>query len=208
MAARKQIVMVDVDDTLYDFKRLFHVKASELYPGEAPDPASQDTWSDLFNAMIAIDARRGDKPGTAFSIVLAACFEDEAILSNRAHDGAAEVLGHLAESYDLWYVTDRPQSAHAATVQWMDTCGIPMSHQLVCTSDKREWMNRRKGQIYTVIDDRPRTMIHALHAVGCPHVHSLGVHWNSDLSDVEGVYVAANWHEIGANIERLTQLAA
>jgi hypothetical protein len=199
----KPILMVDVDDTVYGFKALFARKALEIW-GVDIKIDSQDAWACLFESMLIIDEQQGQEPGEAFRVTLDACFAASVIEDNTPHEGAAGVLRRLSRTYEIFYVTDRPESAAEATRAWLEAGAFPSTENLVCTTDKREWMDERKGQIASIIDDRPRTLIHALRFLGCEHVHALHNAWNSDLADVEDVYIARTWSEIGENIERLS----
>lgn len=201
-AGEQSVIMVDVDDTICDFKNVFCAKVRAIYEVDV-DPETHDTWECLGKEMALIDEARELAPGTAFNVVLAACYHSEQIMGNVALQGAPEALQRLAERWDVWYVTDRPEDAYAATSGWLAARGFPNPTQVVCTKDKRTWLTKRRGRIHTIIDDRVRTLLHGLIHVGCEHVHGLMNRLNSDLTDSDNVHLTTDWEQIVANVERL-----
>lgn len=198
----RQIIMVDLDDNIVAFKAMYCNKVREIY-GVEIDPDDHDNWDCLWKAMAQIDVANDEAEGTAFNVALAACYAEQQILANDALPGAASALSILAKTWDIWYVTDRPHVAHGPTGRWLTARGFPAAHNLVCTTDKRSWLNEHAARIHTVIDDRVRTLLHALIHVRCDHVHGIINRLNSDLTDSDQIHLAQDWEQISSNIHRL-----
>lgn len=83
----------------------------------------------------------------------------------------------------------------SSTYQWLTHYGFPKG-ELKCCKDKRAELHTVKDTLYTVIDDRPRTMVHALHVLGVKMVYSLRHPYNQNLSDIPGVHLHDTWVDI------------
>jgi phosphoglycolate phosphatase-like HAD superfamily hydrolase len=184
----KNLIIVDIDSTLYCFLSAFRREASETYGKTLPHPVHIREWN-------------GIEPYFEDFGEFLACIEKayavDNLEENPPYKGAVESLNKLIEQgYDIAYYTDRPASSAAATLHWLEEYGFPRTENLFICKDKKIDLIERKDEILTIIDDRPRTMIWALYELGLPKVFSLKHSYNRGLTDIPGVYIRENWNSL------------
>lgn len=186
----RNLIVVDIDSTLFDFIRAFaHVSDRDhgIACGLKPDE-----W----NALIVDFA----DPALAIATFPRA-YDHDMIEFNQPYDGAQDGVQRLKNlGYRIAYYTDRPQESVAATEEWLDHYAFPKGELHVC-SDKRAELMKRKDEIATIIDDRPRTLIWGRHELGLDEVFSLRHGYNRNLIDIPGVNLFDSWDGMVMAIE-------
>lgn len=193
METSKNIIIVDIDSTLHEYMHTVALVALNDFGIRVENPP--DDWEGVFPDGIDRDVQIQ---------IFNRCHDDDYIELTKPYPGSVEALDWMAdEGYDIWYFTDRKKEAHAATVKWLMQHGFPNAEQVICSRDKRGQMNRWKESIFTVIDDRPRTMIYARYELGIPHVLSLKHEYNKNFTDIPGIHLHYHWDDIRHTFEKL-----
>lgn len=185
MARNNVIVQIDVDSTLYD--------ADPLFAKIAKDKGIK--WIDRSPYWFGhqeIGASLQD-----IKNVFRIAHSKEVVLSNTPYPSAANVINKIAEmeKVKIAYVSDRNPQQSSALSMWLENHGFLNSgvEEIVLSKDKREWMDRNKPRI--VIDDRIRTMFHALklgaEVFSIEHPHNINLR-----NEIEGINIATSWEEM------------
>ena len=180
------LVQIDVDSTLYDANSLFCRIGKEHYNEDMVcDQNNWHVWTQDRDTLVKIFRK---------------AHSAEYVQQQTPYPGAALVIGQIRDKgHKVAIVTDRHPQARGALVKWLESCDISYD-ELVAGKDKREWMRESKPAV--VIDDRVRTMFLAL-TLGA-RVFSVEHPWNVNLKgEVEGIYIAKDWNEIGNELERI-----
>lgn len=123
------------------------------------------------------------------------CHDREYIFLTNPYPGSVEALTHIAEEFDIYYFTDRKASSYDDTLEWLELHKFPTPENLYCCEDKRGDLTKYRDQIYTVVDDRPRTLYFALTELGCHHVYSMKHSHNQNLTDIPDITLMESWTE-------------
>lgn len=189
----KNIIIVDLDDTVFPLMELF-VKVAKSDMGVEVDPLYRE-WN-----AIGLDFENLEHLKETF----ARCYAPETMLTVDPYEGAVNALWKLhAMGYEIRYFTDRMASARPATEEWLEMHGFPNVEGLVVCEDKRGDIMalEDRDRILTIIDDRPRTLVWALYELGLEEVFSLSHTYNENLSDIPGVTLRKTWDELILEIQ-------
>lgn len=66
------------------------------------------------------------------------------------------VVNKLAETYQIYYITTRPESARQATQSWFERCGLPYSNNLIITQNKKPYIAMLECDYF--VDDKHKTI--------------------------------------------------
>lgn len=184
MATKPNVVVVDIDSTLYCFLSAFQRSAARAGIS-VPDPVHITEWSAV--EPYFIDVKN-----------FLACVEDaysfEAIDTNEPYPGCVEALHKIKESgFEVAYYTDRAKHMKQSTHDWLKVWGFPSIENLHVCDDKRNDLKQVKSDIATVIDDRPRTLVWSRYVLGLEKVFTLGHSYNRNLSDIPGIFIEPSW---------------
>lgn len=182
----KNIVAVDLDSTLHEYMHTVALVALNEF-GVRLEGSPRD-WEDVFPEEFSRDRHVE---------VYQRCHDREYIFLTNPYPGAPKALKEISNmGYDVRYYTDRKESAHSDTEDWLEKHGFPNIGGLNCCRDKRGDLLQIKDELATVIDDRPRTMIFARYELGLDHVFSLRHGYNQNFSDIPGIHLFNTWTEI------------
>lgn len=183
----KNIIVVDIDSTLYHFIDLFVKVAREQ-----------------FNITVDPEPRQWDAVGAPFKDLkdlqncFTACFTKEMIFYGQPYEGSVEVLQNLVDrGYEVHYYTDRVKSAEESTMEWLIHHGYPTPENLHVCLDKRQDLLKVRHRVRTIIDDRPRTLIWAKYELDMYDVFSIKHPYNLNLVDIPGIHIRDTWGELG-----------
>lgn len=183
----KNLIVVDIDNTIHESDITMNRVSMELF--NSPFRwCKQNEWykgghqhMPLENALKVFD-RMHDR---------------DMIFLTQPYVGSPEALQSLHNAgWEIAYYTDRKQSAHDATRDWLSEYEFPTPDNLRCCKDKRAALADIKDEILTVIDDRPRTMIYSLYELGVERVYSLRHPYNQNMSDIPGISLHDTWLDI------------
>ena len=129
--------------------------------------------------------------------VIEATHCERAILAGKPYPGAVEAINRWADGGHFIHVTShRPDSAHAATEQWLRAIGLRFD-ELYCSSDKVSRCTQIGVDL--LIDDSP-LVITAATGRGIT-VATILHPWNEDVVAEEGVIAASDWPTLAARLE-------
>ena len=183
-------IALDIDSTLHHYWDLLQRIALERYGVELPYEEQRD-WG--------ITALERD--------ALVHCVEethsDANIEGAVPYPGAVETVRAWHEAGHWIHVTShRRDSAHAATVRWLEAIGMPYD-DLHCSFDK---VTRCvELGIDVLVDDSPVNIRRARDEgiLAATILHP----WNETLEGEDGVYVAKDWPELRERLEPVLQPA-
>lgn len=192
------LIQVDVDNTLYDSDEAFRLAAIEF--GIA--------WPDRYDPQYACWFKAEDI-GTDLTTLLDVfklAHSRAADSINVPFEGAAEVLGQIADEYEeveIAYVSDRNEALGEPLRQWLSENGFlhNEAQHIVVSKDKRGWMKENRPDI--VIDDRVRTILFSRYEIGAK-VISLIYPYNINLkNEADGIYMLPDWKSIGITLNEV-----
>lgn len=187
---RKSIIAVDIDSTLYPFIDLWRKVAKSDFNVTFPTVMH---WGQCITSFESFD-------DAMESIKI--CHSNENIREAAPYKNAARALIELMyEDFDIWYYTDRDEKTERATRFWLAVNNFPVPSNLVICKDKRDDLKRVRNELFTLIDDRPRTLIHGLHNLNLTNVYSIQHTYNENLKDIPGVNIFDDWLEMGEVIK-------
>lgn len=155
MKTSRSSIAVDLDDTIVDT-----ISIVEGFFGPRPDPLDyfhpavnhKEFWE---NSKIACEIFKYANPVK----------------------GAADVLGYLAQSHTIIYLTARPEWSKHLSSKWLLQNGFPES-PVVCAKNKRAFIE--KHNISVMFEDN-RTQIEAIEPIVPVFVHAQS--WNQGLKN-------------------------
>jgi phosphoglycolate phosphatase-like HAD superfamily hydrolase len=181
----KNLVVVDLDSTLHEYMHTVALVALNEFGVRLEGPA--EDWNSVF--PIGFERDRQVE-------IFQRCHDREYIFLTNPYPLAVESLKRIHRAgFDIWYLSDRKGSAEKDTIEWLSLHGFP-DGKLTCSPDKRGELLSHKDNLATVIDDRPRTLIFALHELGLDNVFSLRHEYNKNLTDIPGIHIFDTWKEI------------
>jgi len=182
------LVLVDIDNTLYDADSLFSRVAREEF-GVAQWPTSCSYW--FGPGDIGTDLK-------TIKNVFRRCHSREYILAQKPFPFAVDAIREIHECYDgvrFAFISDRNRQQTSALEEWLSQEGFLQENDVVATTlDKREWMREHRPDI--VIDDRVRTLLMARfelssYGIGLQRPHNINL-----KNEVNGIYICPDWKAI------------
>lgn len=187
-------IIVDIDGTLHDYDHTVSI----VMMNELGEPLNRGykEWSDFLKPHL--DPSSPD----AFHKVFSRAHDKDMVFLTGPYKDSVDSLCKLWDrGYDIWYVSDRKKEAHNYTVDWLEKYKFPNPEQLVCSSDKRGYLQENKNGIATIIDDRPRTLVFSRYEIGLEQVFSLKKDYNCNLSDIPGINLSNSWRDLYLDIK-------
>lgn len=189
----KNIVVVDIDSSLYCFLSAFRREAAEK-GAKVPHPVYIKEWNGIEPYFVDFDD---------FAHCVQRSYSIENADRNIPYKGAVAAINRLVDlGYEVRYYTDRPKSSEEATRHWLEMYEFPCVDNLYVCVDKRDDLYRLKDRIATIIDDRPRTLVWARYELGLSDVFSLKHSYNRNLTDIPGVHIANDWNSLMTIFEK------
>lgn len=187
----------DVDDTLYSFCDAARRELGD-WPGKDRDRARQAAYA------IWTDWRSAAELCNGFWLdVIDRVHEDDSILEQEPYPDAVDVLCDIDKAgHEITYISTRAPKTKKATRNWLDDCGFPATHNLICTLDSKIPHIR---ECQYIIDDRGKTLVEFVYDFDWKYKHGskneekkrkgFALHGTANMSftDVPDVYLAPSW---------------
>jgi len=190
---QRKIIACDIDSTLYPFVEAFIQEAATNFGVVVEEPVTE--WSQIQDGFENTDD---------FLECIRLSYAEHRIDMNSPYTGCVEALHNLSlRGYEVVYFTDRPKESTQATLNWLKSYNFPNYDKVYICDDKRIELYMHREAIFTIIDDRPRTMIWALYKFGMPNIITLRHSYNWNFIDVPNVIMADTWAGIQNAVESL-----
>lgn len=188
-------IAIDIDDTLTSFQdtaRSIFVDMALERGDKRYQRGAYCAWGEWRSPVDVSD-------DDIWPLVIERCHSDENILAQTPFPDAMETLRELAEDYHLRYVSNRRETAHDATFEWLSMHDFPVTdHCLTCTMRSKSEL---LGTVQYLVDDRPKTLVEFVYDFHWQQRHpsmarrAFGIYmpYNAALTDVPGIKLAPNW---------------
>ena len=183
----KSTVVIDIDNTIHESDITLNRASMELFNSHFRW-CQQGQWY-----------KGGDQimPMEQALKVFDRVHDRDMIFLTDPYVGAKEGLDAIKDlGYTIRYFTDRRESAHQDTYDWLVKYDLPDADNLKCCTDKRTALLEVKDIIATIIDDRVRTLLFAQQELGIEKVFSLTQPYNQNLTDAPNVFLRPTWKDL------------
>lgn len=197
------MIAVDIDSTLYDFATparqafldlaLKHGDKEEYFKGGYQSWVEWRSPSDVCGS-------------DAFNEVLDIVHSPRVIREQTPYPNAKEVLDEITDEHEIFYISNRDESAAEATEEWLSNWGFPDAELIATMEDKQAYL----CECQYLIDDRAKTLIqfvedfnwkYTFGSLSTPDsdnsnerkAFGLLFEYNRNLTDIPNIYLAPTW---------------